>query len=356
MSPNCSAFNPINKANRRDGQIDTIKFLLIFFIFIFHLGASAGSLYSFVNIFQVPIFFLISGFWALDRIHKSPLQFLLDAWKKYLGYWVVWVGLYTAYYTIANSLSASKALDLFLRYFSGVRATGIYGMWFTPAFFFASLFYFLFAKGFSKLFKLQKRTLAWICCVFFFILFYLTRYFFIIPRTLIFSLGLVPECIFYLSLGAVIFPYLSEYKEKAGSCLFLKVLSCLVTLGSVGYFLLYFFKKQDLLWGWVPSLLGGKLSFLPSFITILVMFVFLGGVARLISCEFTAEIGRNTLGLCHCESLTKGIIISAGNLLGLNVRPSNPIGVFIFAFVALLVGCYLILPATDKMTKRLLSV
>ena len=159
MSTEAVTLKPQSTPRPRDTHLDTVKFLLIFSIYIFHFENAAGKLYPFVNIYQVSVFFFISGFWALDRLDKSVFRFLTEAFKKYLAYWLVWVVIYTAYYTIGESLGGQKAVDLFVRYFSGVRNTNIGGMWFTPAFFFASLFYFLVAKILFKVFKMPKKPL-----------------------------------------------------------------------------------------------------------------------------------------------------------------------------------------------------
>ena len=356
MSPVYTSSKIISKPTSRDKNIDTIKFLLIFSIFIFHFGSSAGNFYPFVNLYQVSAFFLVSGFWALNRIDRSPLQFICDSFKKYLAYWFFWVIIYTAYYTIANSLSVSNAFKLFIRYFSGVKATGIWGMWFTPAFFFVSFIYFLFSKGIAKVFKVQKKALAWICCTFFFVVYYVTEYFYKIPPKLIFSLGFVPKYLFYFSIGAVIYIYITAYKAKMKQSAFLRWTSCLITLCSFVYFLLYFFKKDTLIWGWLPNVIGGKLSFLSDLVTVLLMFSFISCMARCFCCDFTSKIGSNTLGLCHCEAFVKGILVYAGNFIGLSVKVTNPIEALIFAFVALVFGCYVVLPITDTITKRILSV
>ena len=356
MSPDAAAATPQSVSRPRDTHIDTVKFLLIFSIFIFHFEGAAGNFYPFVNLYQVSVFFLISGFWALNRIEKSIWQFVWDAFRKYVVYWLVWVVIYTVYYTIADSLGVRKALALFVRYFSGVRSTGIAGMWFTPAFFFVSFAYFLLAKSLSKIFKFSKTGLAWVCCAVCFGVYYFTKYFRPIPVKTIFSLGFVPEYLFYFSLGAVAYIYICAYKEKVKTSVILKIFGCLITFVAFANFLLYFFKKEDMVWGWCADALGGKLSFLPTLALVLLMYVLLDCIAKYISCDFTAKIGRNTLGLCHCEMFVKSLIRYAGFLLGLTIKATNPVASILFAFGALLVGCYVVLPAADTVTKRILPV
>ena len=346
---------PQSTPRPRDTHLDTVKFLLIFSIFIFHFEGAAGNFYPMTNIYQVSIFFMIAGFWALDRLDKSIFSFLCYAFKRYLIYWLLWVALYTAYYTIGNSYDLREAVELFVRYFSGIRATGIGGMWFTPAFFFTSLAYFLLAKLICAI-KMPKTVLAWICCGICFAVYFLTKYSWPISVKLIFSLGFVPEYLFYYSVGAVVFRYVCAYRQKVKTSILLKLCNCLLTVISLGYFLVYFFQKEHKLWDWVPNVLDGKLAFLPDLVMTLLMLVLLSCIARCISCDFTAKIGRNTLGLCHCEMFTKAIMTFTGSLLGLTVKAVNPITAIIFAFGALVVGSYVILPAVDGITKRILSV
>ena len=101
---------------------------------------------------------------------------------------------------------------------------------------------------------------------------------------------------------------------------------------------------------------AGRLSVFSELVTVLLMFVFVSCIARCISNDFTAKIGRNTLGLCHCEAFAKELLAFGGSLVGLTVKPSNPVETLIFAFAALVFGCYVILPVTDAATKRVLSV
>ncbi len=353
----CSITNTAVTPSSRDKHIDTIKFLLIFSIFIFHMGDVAGKFYPLVNIYQVPIFFIISGFWALNHIEDKSLgKFICNAFKRYLIYWIFWVFMFSAYYTIRDSLSIRQSLDVFIHYFSSVKATGISGMWFTPAFFFTSLIYFLFAKTITKFFRPSKTVVAWVAFAFFFAIYFATKYFWKIPVDLIFSLGFVPECLLYFSLGTVVYIYICACKPILKTSLILKISNCFLTLFAFANFLLFFFNKQNLLWGWTSTALGGKLSFLPEFATVLLMYFLLSSIARCISCDFTAKIGRNTLGLCHCEIFTKEMLMYAGSLLGISFKPTRPIETVIFAFVALIVSCHLVIPVTDTATKRIMTV
>ena len=229
-------------------------------------------------------------------------------------------------------------------------------MWFTPAFFIVSFIYYVFAKTISKIFKPSKELLAWIGCAFFFVVYYVTRYFFMIPTKAIFSLRTVPEYLFYFSVGAVAYIYICKCKALEKTPVFLKVLNFVTTVFSIAYFVIYFYKKENLIWGWTATAFGSKLSFLPNFVTSLLMYFVLSCVARCISCNFTARIGRSSLGLCHCEVFTKQVITLAANIIGLTVKATNPIEAVIFALILLIVGCFVILPATDMLTKRILSV
>ena len=58
-------------AKNRNLTIDTAKFLLILSIFVFHYGTAAGGWYPLFSAFHVPAFFMVSGFWALNRMDRS---------------------------------------------------------------------------------------------------------------------------------------------------------------------------------------------------------------------------------------------------------------------------------------------
>lgn len=54
------------EANKRIEWLDTLKLIVIFYIYLGHLGKDAGKLYPFVFSFHVPLFFFISGLFFSD--------------------------------------------------------------------------------------------------------------------------------------------------------------------------------------------------------------------------------------------------------------------------------------------------
>lgn len=339
----------------RSSVIDTTRFLLIFAIYVFHTETAAGKLYPFFGRFHVAAFFILSGFWALNRVDNTVIDFVRNACRKYLLSWFVWVCIYTGFYAISDGLGMRESIGLFVHYFSAIRATGIWGMWFTPAFFFVCFLYFLLSKLLLKLRSVTKDKLPLINCAISFVLYFLFRYVLGNPQGLIFSLSFVPEYMFYYALGAVIykviFPLFSARVAIKKQKYYLFAFGAV----SVAYTAAVYFQKESVIWRWTTSFANGMLTFLPETICVLFALSATAVAARLIGCGFLANLGKSSLGLCHAEALTKKTIVYAGSLCGLSITPKNPIEAVLFVLLALVIGHGIILPITERISSRLLS-
>lgn len=332
----------------RNYVIDTIRFLSILFIYVFHAETAAGGLYNFFGKFHVAIFFMLSGFWALNHPDWSLTYFLKNAVKKYLFSWFLWVCIYTVFYAVTNDLGVRDTLDVFIRYFSAIRATGIWGMWFTPAFFFVCFIYFLLLKLLLKCKILSVEKMAFINLIIAFIIYFTFRYILKNPQGLLFSLSFVPEYLFYYSLGTVVYKVVMPiFQEKVSECR-KPYYICGFGFLSITYSAMVYFQKDSLIWSFSKTFANGFLTFLPEMLVVIFAFMSTAIVAKLICCKFTADIGRNTLGLCHAEMLIKKSIIGFGGLFGLTVSQQNPIQAIIFSLLSLVIGNKLILPITER--------
>ena len=338
----------------RNQQIDAMKFLLILSIFIFHFETAAGNFYPFANTFQVEAFFAISGFWALNKLKKPFLSSTFNSFKNYFIPWLIWVVIYTLYYTFSLSLGIRMMSDTFVKYFSAVRGTGIWGMWFTPLFFIITVFYTFISKIFAKLFKVSDKILALIMFLFSFSIFFICQYVVRIPADLFFSIHLMPTYLLYFALGTFLYNWtcIFDCGKKASPAK--KIIYPVISVASVLYLGIGYFQKTDILWGWTSDFLGGKLTFIPQILIVLAALFSFNFMAKYISCDFTSKIGRKTLGLCHGEAFIKSVITLAASLVGLQLKAKTPIEVIIMSFSALILGGFIIVPAVNKFTDRLL--
>lgn len=125
----------------RNRYIDTLKFLLIFAIYIGHYGESAGKLYPFVFTYHIQLFFVVSGFWFLDRERRPLLDHIAQGLKRYILPWLIWVMIYVITKSIQREYAPGEVYRIFLRYFQSIKGSGVSGMWFVPCFFFVSVAY-----------------------------------------------------------------------------------------------------------------------------------------------------------------------------------------------------------------------
>ncbi|MBR4867756.1 MAG: acyltransferase [Clostridia bacterium] len=328
-----------NVKTQRDTTIDTVKCLLIFSIFVFHYGTAAGRWYSFFGAFHVPAFFMVSGFWAMNRLDRSVWSFLKNATQKYLIHWLVWVCIYPIFYMAVKGYGIATGWRLFVTYLCAVRESGIAGMWFVPAFFLVTLCYFLVAKGLAKCSWLTPQQQAVFHCGIA-LLVYLV-YFLTVPQNkrMLFSVDQVPLHWFYYALGRVVYGWWLWLKEQR-TALRRGVMIALAVISS-SYMVLMFFGWDSYLW----SNLKQIFPVLPATVGVVMALCGLFWVARVIRCGFLAYIGRSTLGLCLCELLAKYPVQAVFTRFGWTV--SSPWIAFLCAAIALLFGCFVLVPIVD---------
>lgn len=327
----------------RDTTIDTVKFMLIFGIYIFHFGTDAGGWYGFFGQFHVPAFFMISGFWAMKKLDRSVWDYIKNAFNKYLLLWLLWVCVYPVLYMITGGYGVKTGLLLLKKFFFAVRASGIAGMWFVPAFFLVGFCYFLVAKLLRKIPKLNetKQALLHLCIALIVtVIFHLT---FHLEKSWLFSIDQVPLHWFYYALGRVVFIGFQWIKTKPKTIRYTIFIISVVV--SISYMVMMYFDPNHRLWGIVSE----KLPLLPEAIGVAMALCGLFWIARIIRCKFLAYIGQATLGLCLCEIAVKMPIKYGFELFGWTFF--SPWIAILCSAVALLIGCFVVMPPINLVLK-----
>ena len=338
----------------RNETLDTVKFLLIFAIYVFHFGEAGGGLYLFFASYHVPAFFMVAGFWALNKIDRSVSAHIKNAFKTYMIPWLLWVCIYTAYHTVTNNFGAHATLDIFLKYLYSDRWSGIGGIWFIPTFFVVVILYFLIAKFVKKVTGEAKGLQSIINCIIAFAIYFFFEYFAPLPKGLMFSADHVPQFLFYYALGCALYSGYTALNSRPE--MLRKTIIIISAAISVLYTVLNYYTYDDRLWAWVYEASFGYITIIPGIITVICALGANLCLAKLITCPATARIGRATLGLCLSEVLVKNILISLCNLAGLTLSVQTPFEAIIFALIALVFGCYLIVPAVNRILEKINSV
>ena len=324
-----------NTIQQRSNTVDTVKCLLILSIYVFHFGEAAGNWYLFFSCFHVPSFFMVSGFWAMKHLQRSVWDFLKQAFFNYLLLWLCWVCIYPVYYALAQGYGLETTWGLFVQYFCGKRS-GIGGMWFVPAFFLVTLCYFLTAKLLSRLPRLSETGQALLHFALALTVYLVYRNNVDSSLRLLFSLDQVPVHWMFYALGRVLFcgyEWLRRQKRELQRGIF--VASAVL---SFGYMLVIFYDRGPELWG----ALGRAIPVFPLLADAVLPLCGLFWLAKVISCRFLGQIGRNTLGLCLCEILVKYPFTWLMEHFGL---PLDQVWmVFLIAVAAILLGHFIVLP------------
>jgi len=343
--------NPTGLTTTRNGVIDAAKCILIFAIYVFHYGTAAGGLYDFFATFHVPAFFMVSGFWALNRPDRSVWQFVTTAVKRYLLLWLLWVVTYTAYFSLLHQYSLEMIWDIFLRYFLAVRSSGIAGMWFVPAFFLVTLIYFCLAKGVAKLLPRSTIAQAAVLCGLSLVGYVWFDFFLPHPDGMWFSFDQVPVHLFYYALGGLL------YRGWQG--LPTPRVKRAVAIGGilpvVGYCVMVYCHLDDRLWQFTWEMGNHCLTVIPITLAAVAGLLLSLLVARVIQCRLTVRIGQATLGLCLCELLIKHILLNLLPMMGITLH-ITPILAVVLALVTLAIGTFAVVPLMNRCVDGILGL
>ena len=201
------------EARKRYEWVDVMRFLGIFAIYVGHFGNSAGKLYPFVFKYHVPLFFLVSGFFAVRSESFSFLQSLkkraCNLLIPYFGFCIISI----VVAILSGNLGAKLTLTYLIEALLGIRNTLAFApaLWFLPALFVVSVFY-------DAFYALLKRFSGFI--IFMLIIsiamFVCTRTVFpaleVTIPTWFFNIDSAMYYFIYYMIGAAIFPFISKIK------------------------------------------------------------------------------------------------------------------------------------------------
>jgi len=335
LQPNRSLSS--TKLNNRDPGFDTARFLLILAIYIGHFAAP-GRLYPFLMQTHVPLFFLLSGFWAMKRVKKSTGAYILDSLKRYILPWALWAVFYTGVYSLlSSSLPLQQRL---LQFFLAIRGNGVLGTWFIPSFFFVSVAAQIIMRIAHRL-KIYTEAIPSLLSIVALVLFIVFEYLFPIPQKLIFTFHQFHYFFLYYSLGSVFGQiYIKFAKIKwATLCAHWAVAISLIYLAVVYYGL------DNSLWAFLAAAFPSPTHFMRSIILLVSSWFVLYYVSRVISSRWMAFLGKNTLILCLSELCIREIFTRILGVFG--IIEYTQLQSIIFSLVMLIIAAVSFVPVTQ---------
>lgn len=301
--------------NRID-WIDVCKAIAIFFIYCGHWLTKSGNLEVFAYSFHLQLFFILSGFFAINQQKKSCMQFIRRQFNLTIIPFIFFTVLNIIYFNLDGKKTLTELLLNFFTNFTDFSHSVSSELWFLTALFCVSVSYYFLARLIKKpLILLIISYILYIIQVCFKDTF---LGFVLYPFIKFMGISSVPRYLFWYSLGAFLFPYIkrainiidSEKSYKKYTYLMISVFLFLITL------LIYFF-KPDAFWEKLIIATQSNKAVNNTFVynnfkiaialIISLSFVFISYIFRY--SRFLSLIGKNTLILLGFETIMKNYLV-----------------------------------------------
>ncbi|HCW2846925.1 TPA: acyltransferase family protein [Escherichia coli] len=306
-------------SNHRIEWVDTLKFLGMFYIYLGHIGPSAGKLYPFVFSFHVPLFFFISGlFYNRSYEIVSSMKIIKRSFIKIIIPYAVFSIIGIAVYAIKWNLPEQRIQEMLLNALMGIRnQVPITSLWFLPALFIVISYY--------TLFNLLLRNTAVIFIVSL-VIYCLTPIWGKQMPSVIFNMDSALHYLCYFSFGVLMsnkvkyeWPMLYETKYRI-MILFIIALSFVYFLYAYQYGTFSKFK----------DIIKPEVRYLIYFFVTCFMFIPSIALSYWININAFKELGRNSLLLCGTEQITKVTLTTIFAMFGINSQFKDPLQALIF--------------------------
>lgn len=323
--------------------VDTLKFIGMYTVYVGHFLSLTGLSYAFMFAYGVQVFFLVSGFFAVSGKSRSFGETLLHRVRTLLVPYLFFSLLALIVIGLQNNYGFEQMLPLVRQTILGMRnQTPAIALWFLPALFIMQVLY-------DMLYQVLhgKKPL----------IFLLSMVIFISTAILVDPIG-QPKWIFsadsalyffpFYAMGPLLYPHLNV---SWNDCSTKKKVS-LVILGAFILFVtgcIYFAKM-------LPFYLRfQEIPLFPTlypFFTACVLIGFLYMLARVLDCfPLLHKMGRKTLYFCGSETIIKIFVPELLGIFGLTFTLTTPLSVYLYGFVLMLLGYYVLIPVEEKLLK-----
>ena len=306
----------MEKSTNRIEWIDVCKGFAIIAIYFGHWLTPSARVESFVYSFHLQLFFIVSGFFAINGQKRKPLEFIKNQIKRLIIPLLVWNMINIIYFDLSEHKKISVLIREFITVFSDFSNSVAAELWFLPALFMVTITYYF-------LYKIIKN--KYIILVISYALFLISSCYsetlvgkiILAPFIKLFSLSGIPTYLLWYAIGAVVYQYISNafHLISDGTNRQRNIVGILGCSGLFISWILYSF-KIDYLYGCLNIVPGLNKIIRYDFVyqnyrilvTILIStsIMFLSYVFR--KSKLLDDIGKNTLILMGMEFIIKNLI------------------------------------------------
>lgn len=328
--------------------VDIVRFLGIFAIYLGHFMTLAGHAYRFVFRYHVPLFFLISGCMSYYDNEPNFFKYTIKKAKTIL------VPFYA--FSLVSILINIIMSDGDIGLIKGNLLLVLKGC-IRNQFFAGSLWFFTCLFLVEIVFKLLKYLKFKPVILIIAIALYVVSETLIEPKPLemphlFFNADSMLHYIVYFAIGYVVYPFLLSFL-KLDSVLKKIAFSALLIVTGI-YSLLVFLERDILL-----EILGDGsivLMFEPV-VKALIIILFNILISKfLCGINLFRKIGSETLYICGNEYIIKTLFPAFIELMGLTMAFSNPIYLYVYVAILLIINVKILIPAEKALVKSIKDV
>ena len=326
--------------------VDVVRCIGIFLIYVSHFGEIAGYTFPFAFTHHVPLFFILAGCMENLRSDTGILSTIVKTIKTILIPWLFYALLSLVIRVIMNNSTAEIMPELLHIVKGTIRNQ-----------FFASALWFLTCAAavrivFAFIRKLKyKIAIFTVCLGLFVIAEYVMPYRPFVTPAMPYNVDSMLFYILFYAIGYVAFPFMCkalEPKKIWGKCLLgLSGLVC------GGYTALLFFGKNLLLY--IPqNMVTDRLQMILCPLIVCWFYCIVGKLLE--NVPVLCKIGQETLHLCGNEYIIKTLFPVLLSVFGLATHLGNPLIVFAYNAVMLVITTYLLVPYEKKMLNKITGI
>lgn len=320
---------------KRVEWIDIAKFLGIFAIYLGHFGDSAGHAFTFVFAFHVPLFFFLSGCMSNYDNETNIFRFVWKKFKRIMIPFYIFAIVSIVINTIVNNSEISDIKELLL----------VVGKGCTRNTFFAGALWFLSCLFVMEIiFKIIKLTKFKIIIFFISMIFFLISEFLITPVPIvkphwIYNLDSMMYYIIFYAIGYCIYPLILKLFDLNTLCK--KTIFIILLIISTIY-MACLFEGVSICY---RLSVNHFTNIIIEVIQPLIAILFVTIISKLLEgVKFIHKIGMETLYLCGNEYIIKTLFPMFISLFGLSIVIDNPIKVYIYTFILIVVNFKIVIP------------
>ncbi len=322
---------------KRVQWVDVLKALGIFAIYIGHFCNDAGKIYPFVYTYHVPLFFVVSGFFAKTKNEESFLLFIKNKFMRIMIPYFIFVFVSGIVYALFMDCLLK---DIIIQGFFGIR-NQIFAaaLWFFPCLFVMSVLYDLLMR------LVKKKYLALLVSI---ILFLITQT--LLPNnpatkpSWFWNIDSSMYYVLYYAIGNYLYPIIKNFSFKELDKIWKIIVFCLIGFFCFATAIIVYIKGVNVVRAFVMNrfLFDSPLFYYPLqvFITLVIILANIYLAYFLRNINILAKIGKSTLELCGTEQIFKFFFIKILHFLSITFMLITPVNTFLFTAVCLVVNQY----------------